>query len=59
MIKKADKKEHICSICGYKWKGKKEVIACPRCKRYDWNKKRGEENGVPSKQRKYKRRTIF
>jgi len=49
MIKKADKKEHICSICGYKWKGKKEVIACPRCKRYDWNKKRGEENGVPSK----------
>ncbi len=35
------KKEFECNKCGYKWKGRveKDLINCPRCKRYDWNKK--------------------
>ena len=35
-----------CILCGWEWKGRVGNPAqCPRCKRYDWNKKRGEPNG--------------
>jgi rubrerythrin len=30
--------EHTCKLCGYTWQSKKETpIACPKCKRYDYN----------------------
>ncbi len=29
----------ICMKCGHKWLSKKDApLACPSCKRYDWNK---------------------
>jgi len=29
-----------CNICNYEWESRVEKPAqCPRCKRYDWNKK--------------------
>jgi len=35
-----------CILCGWEWKSRVENPAqCPRCKRYDWNKKRGDTNG--------------
>jgi len=31
--------KHKCKRCGYEWESKLKVPkACPRCKRYDWNK---------------------
>lgn len=30
--------KHKCKKCGYEWKGKEDPKACPRCKRYDWNR---------------------
>ena len=43
------KKEFKCQICEYEWKSRMEdnPKACPRCKRYDWNKnvwKKDEED---------------
>lgn len=32
-----------CKICNYEWDRKKEEkkpVQCPRCKRYDWEKKK-------------------
>jgi predicted Zn-ribbon and HTH transcriptional regulator len=29
---------NVCKICGYEWKPRTKTKACPRCKRYDWNK---------------------
>ncbi len=35
-----------CLLCGYEWEARKELPkTCPRCKRYDWNKKKGDVNG--------------
>ena len=35
-----------CILCGWEWKSRVEHPAqCPKCKRYDWNKKRGDTNG--------------
>ena len=32
-----------CKLCGHKWISQKEnPLACPRCKRYDWNYKKGQ-----------------
>ena len=34
-----------CILCGWEWKGRVvDPAQCPRCKRYDWNKKRGDTN---------------
>ena len=38
------KQQYECLKCGYKWKSRKDddkPVACPRCKRYDWNEKVG------------------
>lgn len=30
-----------CKLCGYEWDALKEnPKQCPKCKRYDWNKKK-------------------
>ena len=30
-----------CKLCKYRWQARvKEPVACPNCKRYDWNKKK-------------------
>jgi predicted Zn-ribbon and HTH transcriptional regulator len=38
-----------CKICNYEWKSKTIIgfipKSCPKCKRYDWQKKEGEQNG--------------
>jgi predicted Zn-ribbon and HTH transcriptional regulator len=40
-----DKKE--CLRCGYKWESRIEhPIACPNCKRYDWDLKVDQESLV-------------
>jgi predicted Zn-ribbon and HTH transcriptional regulator len=34
----------VCNKCGHKWDArKKNPVVCPRCKRYDWNKKKGSK----------------
>jgi rubrerythrin len=35
--------EHKCIKCGHEWEGKERPLACPRCKRYDWNNKNKQE----------------
>lgn len=35
-------KDYNCKKCGHTWTSKKLAeapLACPKCKRYDWNKK--------------------
>ncbi len=28
----------LCKLCGHEWKSRKvHPLACPRCKRYDWD----------------------
>ena len=43
-----------CKICQYEWKSRTTIgfilndytpKSCPKCKRYDWQKKEGEQNG--------------
>ena len=38
------KKQFVCKLCGHQWKSRKDDIplACPRCKRYDWDKEKKE-----------------
>ena len=38
------KMKNKCKQCDYKWEGKEDAKACPRCKRYDW-KKEVNKNG--------------
>ncbi len=34
-------KEQECQKCGYKWKARThKPIACPKCKRYDWDEEK-------------------
>ena len=34
-----EKIKYECKLCGHKWESKLEKpVACPKCKRYDWNK---------------------
>ena len=34
-----------CQQCNYQWESRtKQPKQCPRCKRYDWDKKEGETN---------------
>ena len=36
--------KYKCKLCYHQWKSRKDdkPKACPRCKRYDWDKKQGE-----------------
>lgn len=39
-----------CHKCQYEWKGMVEIPKqCPRCKRYDWETKRGDTNEETNK----------
>ena len=36
-----------CKLCNYEWESKVEIPKqCPRCKRYDWDKKERDINEV-------------
>jgi len=40
---------NTCLICGHGWEARVDLpLQCPKCKRYDWNKIKGELN--PSKE---------
>ena len=40
-------RKHKCKQCGYKWDGRKNhPKSCPRCKRYDWNKRKVTAAGL-------------
>ena len=34
---------HTCKRCGYQWTGKDNVKACPRCKSYQWDTPRKDD----------------
>ena len=42
-------KMNKCKVCNYEWKSKTIIgfipKSCPKCKRYDWQEKKGEKDG--------------
>ena len=48
--KQIEPKKITCYLCGYIWYSRLERMPanCPRCKRYDYNKKREDDNARTS-----------